>query len=77
MSNVTLAINDNLLEKSKKVLTEKNTTLNKEIRRFLEGLVNRESYSKEQIIKKLKLHYTKTARKIGNISWKREDLYER
>ena len=78
MANITMAIDNELLKKVRKIAIEKDTTLNQIIREYLESLARSRDYSKNALIQELKKHYNKTAFEFDTIKkWKRDELHER
>jgi hypothetical protein len=73
MPNITLSIDDDLLEAGRKYAKEHNTSLNALVRELLSKTVTRSSGSRLQEGFRLadKFHFSSGGRK-----WKREDLYD-
>ncbi|MEZ5355730.1 MAG: DUF6364 family protein [Bryobacteraceae bacterium] len=72
MANLTLAIEEELLKKARKLAIDRDTTVNRMVRDFLEAQVtqaSRLSQARERLLR---------CRLPGkNVTWTREDLYER
>ncbi|MCK4445504.1 MAG: hypothetical protein KAW56_00320 [Candidatus Marinimicrobia bacterium] len=75
--NVTMAIDEDLLKKSRKIAIDKNTTVTGLIRNYLNHLVEQEEKSKNEIIYELAELLDRSQAVIGEKTWVREDLYER
>ncbi|MFN0190577.1 MAG: DUF6364 family protein [Aestuariivirga sp.] len=76
MPNITLAIDEELLEKSREYAARKGTTLNALVRDLLDDTVTREEKIEEARKGLLELMQTSTARLGPNYKWNREDIYE-
>ena len=76
MKNITLAIDEDVLAKVRRIAAEKNTTVNAIVRDHLTQLATREDQSKAVIEELFRLS-DESGAEIGPITWKREDLYER
>ena len=76
MKNITLAIDEDVLAKVRRIAAEKNTTVNAIVRDHLTQLATREDQSKAAIEELFRLS-DESGAEIGPITWKREDLYER
>jgi hypothetical protein len=75
--NVTMAINEDLLKKARKIAIEKNTTLTALIRKHLESLVEQEEQNRARIVSELVELIDHSNAVIGRKTWNREDLHER
>ena len=75
--NVTMAIDEDLLKKARKIAVDKNTTVTGLFRTFLHHLVEQEEKSKEEIIAELRDIFDRSQAVIGEKTWVREDIYER
>jgi hypothetical protein len=73
--NITMAIDENLLKKSKKIAVEKNTTLTGLIREYLERLTEQEEFRRQARIAELDSLFCQSNAKIGDKNWTRDDLY--
>jgi len=74
--NLTLSIEKEIIKKGKVVAARRDTSISKMLADLLKGMVeNDERYeaAKRSALQQLK----KGIRLGGNITWKREDLYER
>jgi hypothetical protein len=71
--NLTLSIDKDVLLQARKYALEHNTTVNRLVRDYLAGLADRDERRRRALE-----HFLNGPRfKIGPITWKREDLYER
>lgn len=75
--NLTLAINEDLLKKARKIAIDRNTTVTGLIRKYLTHLVNQEDINKREAVSELESIFNQSQAVIGDITWKREDLYAR
>ena len=75
--NVTMAINEDLLKRARKIAIEKNTTLTALIRKHLESLVEQEEQNRARIVSELVELLDHSNAVIGRKTWNREDLHER
>jgi Arc/MetJ family transcription regulator len=74
--NITLAIDDEVLARVRRIAAEKNTTVNALVREYLTHLAGREDRVREAV-RQLKEASENSELKVGPITWKRDDLYER
>ena len=77
IKNVTLAIDEDLIKKARKIAEDRNTTVTGLIRTYLQQLVEREERCKEESISELRDIFDRSQAVIGEKKWVREDLYER
>jgi hypothetical protein len=79
--NVTLSLDDDLVKKVRKIAVDHDTTLTGLIREHLEKLAAEDDAAaaelKRQQMEKLRESFDSLPLKVGKITWKREDLYER
>ena len=75
--NITMAIDQDLLKKAKKIAVDKNTTISGLIRLYLNNLVEQEEKNKNEIISELNQIFNHSKAVIGNKNWNREELHER
>jgi hypothetical protein len=75
--NITMAIEEKLLKKARKIAIEKDTTLTGLIRDYLDTLVLREEHIKEKAIAELEGLMEGSVAEVGEKNWTREDLHER
>ncbi|MBN2012972.1 hypothetical protein JW960_26815 [candidate division KSB1 bacterium] len=75
--NLTMALDENLLKRARKVAVDKNTTLSALIRSFLQQLVEREEHRKDEVIKELDALFNSSQAMIGEKNWSRDSLHER
>ncbi|MCA9731239.1 MAG: hypothetical protein H6696_20420 [Deferribacteres bacterium] len=75
--NLTMAVDENLLKKARKVAIDKNTTVSALIRGYLEQLIEREERRKDEIIRELDALYNSSTAVVGDKTWSRDDLHER
>jgi len=81
MTNVTLAIEDDIVKKVRKLAVEKNTTLTALVRENLKQLAAREDHRISEQLDELRRCYAEASSrnegKVGAKTWTREDLHER
>ncbi len=77
MSNITMTIDDTVIQKVKKIAIEKNTTLTGLVRDYLTGIAKREDYRTEDVISQLAEIMNSSDIEVGEITWKRDVLHER
>ncbi|VAW13681.1 hypothetical protein MNBD_BACTEROID05-1243 [hydrothermal vent metagenome] len=77
MPNMTMTIDADILKKAKKIAIEKNTTISKLVRTYLENLAARKDQAMEMIIGELKDSFSDKSVCVGSKKWSREDLHER
>jgi predicted transcriptional regulator len=77
--NVTLSLDDNLVKKIRKIAIDRDTTLTRMIREYLERVAAEDSASgrKRREREVLERSFTQFQFKLGKRTWKREDLYVR
>jgi len=76
MKNITLAIEENVLEEARIYASRKRTTVNALVREFLERLATDEGRVREAV-RELRAMSEASSAEVGPITWKREDLYDR
>ena len=75
MSNITLAIEDDVLKKVRKLAVEQNTTLTAMVRTVLKQFAAREDLRTEEIVSQLRECFDGIH--VGRKTWTREDLHVR
>ena len=77
--NVTLSLDDKLVKELRKLAVDRDTTLTGLVRDYLEKLAaeNDTSGRKRREVEALKRSFKQFQFRVGNRTWKREDLYER
>ena len=76
MANLTLKIDDKLLEKARRLASRRETSINAIVRRRLEEFVSSD-LSRQAAIKGLESFYDRCGARIGRKTWTRDELYER
>lgn len=76
MRNLTLAIEDEVLEAVRRLALDRGTTVNQLVRAFLAELVTREG-RRRAAAERLKRAMQEERVAISPRTWRREDLYER
>ena len=75
--NITMAIDEDLLKKARKVAIDKNTTLTGLIRNYLMSITEKEENRKKQIVLELESLFSVSRAKMGKKTWTRGELHER
>jgi hypothetical protein len=73
--NVTLSIDDRLVERARKLAASQGTSLNQMIRRILEEMTA--ASSTEVLLDELEALWAEDAGDSGGRRWRREELYDR
>ena len=76
MRNLTLAIEDEVLEAARRLALDRGTTVNRLVRDHLADLVAHED-RRRTAAERLKRAMRENLVEVGPLTWKREDLYER
>ncbi|HVZ68245.1 MAG TPA: hypothetical protein VG891_02200 [Rhizomicrobium sp.] len=76
MKNLTLAIEDDVLESVRKIAANRGTTVNAMVREHLSRIAAEEDKAARARERLLELSRSSPA-EVGKITWKRDDLYER
>ncbi len=74
-TNVTLAIEEDLLLAARKVALDRRTSVNQLVREYLTSLV--EQTDRQRIAKARLMKMMETGLVDGDITWSRDDLYKR
>ncbi len=74
--HITMALDDKLLKKVRKIAVDKDTTVTGLIREYLETLVLREESTKKEIISELSALLDRSEAVVGNQKWTRDDLHD-
>ncbi len=74
--NLTLAIDDNLLLRARRVALERRTTVNQLVREYLDGLVRGDS-RRQLARERLGKAFAEGIVDVGVVDWNRDDLHER
>ncbi len=74
--NLTLTLDSDLLKAARKVALDRDTSVNQLVRDYLEQLVDEPDQRKEAVKQLREIFRTSKAR-LGKVTWKREDLYDR
>ncbi len=77
MANITLAIEDDILKKVRKLAVEKNTSLTAMVRDSLRQLAAREDIKEHETVSQLEDFFKSSKMVIGRKNWTREDLHAR
>ena len=77
MSNITLAVEDDVVKKVRKLAMEQNTTLTAMVRSILQQLATRESIKTEETVAQLLECFNSSGIRVGAKTWTREELHAR
>ena len=76
MTNITLKIDDDILEKARRLAFQRNTSINAIVNRKLEEFVSSD-LSREATLSGLDAFYRRNEAQIGKRSWTRDEIHER
>ncbi len=76
MKNITLAIDDDVLDKVRVIAAERRTTVNAMVRDYLTSVAQLEDRT-DRARRRIRELAEKSTAEVGPITWKREDLYDR
>ena len=76
MANLTLKIDDKLLEKARLLAVNRKTSINTIVRRRLEEFV-KSDLSRQAALKGLESFYSRCGARVGKKTWTRDELHER
>ena len=76
MANLTLKIDDKLLEKARLLAASRKTSINAIVRRRLEEFVSSD-LSRQAAIKGLESFYSRCKAQVGRKTWTRDQIHER
>jgi hypothetical protein len=74
--NITLAIDEAVLEEARVYAAKRNTSVNGLVRDFLEGIAKQEDRT-ERARRRLRELVAQSTLEVGEVTWKRDDLYDR
>jgi hypothetical protein len=74
--NITLAIDEAVLEEARVYAAKRNTSVNGLVRDFLEGIAKQEDRT-ERARRRLRELVDQSTLEVGEVKWKRDDLYDR
>ena len=76
MKNITLALDDTLLDEVRTIAANRKTTVNAMVRDFLHRIAQQESRA-ESAMRELVRMSERTNAKLGPVTWTRDELYDR
>lgn len=76
MANITLKIDEELLDKARQLAFRRKTSVNAIVRKRLEEFVSRD-LSREAAVKGLEAFFRKSRARVGTKTWTRDELHER
>lgn len=74
--NITLAIDEEVLDRVRVIAAERKTTVNGMVRDYLERVAATEDKA-SRVASRIKALRARSQFEVGPITWKRDDLYER
>lgn len=74
--NITLSIDEDILDRVKVLAAERRTTVNAMVRDYLTGIAAAEDRTERARRRLLELA-RESKGELGSVTWKREDLYDR
>jgi len=74
--NITLAIDEAVLEEARIYAAKRNTSVNGLVRDFLRGIAKQEDRT-ERARRRLRELAERSTLEVGEVTWKRDDLYDR
>jgi Family of unknown function (DUF6364) len=74
--NITLAIDEAVLEEARIYAAKRNTSVNGLVRDFLQGIAKQEDRT-ERARRRLRELAERSTLEVGDVTWKRDDLYDR
>lgn len=75
--DITLSIDEKVVEKVRKIALDKDTTLTAMVREYLETVADSHMAERRERIRKLNETFRQYSGKMGHRTWTREDIYER
>ena len=76
MANITLKIDDDLLERARELAFQRKTSINSIVRQRLEEFVSSD-FRRDAALKGLQDFFNRTNARIGKKHWSRNELHER
>jgi len=76
MANITMKIDNKLLEKARRLAFQKKTSINAIVKQRLEEFVARD-LSRETALKGLEAFFRRTKARVGKKTWTRDEVHER
>jgi hypothetical protein len=76
MKNITLAIDETLLDEVRIVAAKKGTTVNAMVRDYLTSIASLED-RQDRARRRIRELAEQSTAEVGPVTWKREDLYDR
>jgi hypothetical protein len=76
MKNITLSVEEQVLERVKVYAAEHRTTVNALVRNYLERIARSEDRAREAM-RELRALSDRSTAEVGPITWRRDELYDR
>ena len=77
MPNITMTIEEDLVQRVRKVAAERHTTLTALVRQHLQTVASRDESRKRRAAVRLRASFARLSRDMGPRTWKREDIHAR
>lgn len=74
--NITLSVDEKLINKARSIASQKHTTISYLIREYLEDYIRKNEVYDEAMLRMVK-RFSQKPLSVGSKKWKREDLHER
>lgn len=76
MTNITLKIDDDILEKARRLAFQRNTSINAIVKQKLEEFVSSD-LSREATLSGLDVFFQRSEARVGERTWTRDEIHER
>ena len=76
MTNITLKIDDDILEKARRLAFQRNTSINAIVKQKLEEFVSSD-LSREATLSGLDAFFQRSKARVGERTWTRDEIHER
>jgi hypothetical protein len=76
MKNITLSVEDDILQEARKIAAERNTTVNAIVRAHLGDLVRQKKRTRDSL-RRMRELAEQGGMEVGEKTWTRDDLHER
>lgn len=76
MANITLKIDNELLEKARQLASQRKTSINAIVKQRLEEFVSSD-LSREATLKGLEAFFQRSKARVGKKTWTRDEIHER
>ena len=76
MANITLKIDDELLEKARRLAFQRKTSINAIVKRTLEEFISSD-LSRETVLRGLEAFFQRSKARVGKETWTRDEIHEK